>query len=227
MSIYFWLNFFVILGPFFLSFDKKVSFWRRWPPLFLSILVVSGSFIIWDIIVTNIGHWSFSENYAGILKIFNLPIGEWVFFISVPYATIFIYECVRAYIKEKKFFFSRYVIIAIGLIGILPLIFYPDKGYTVIDGIVFFITMLLISLIKFEQFQSRWTITALFLSYIPFLIFNGIFTFLPIVSYSSEAIIGFRVISIPIEDFFYSFSLISLYLFFYFLFRKYSFKRHT
>ncbi|MFW9950327.1 MAG: lycopene cyclase domain-containing protein [Candidatus Thorarchaeota archaeon] len=225
MSLYFWLNFFVILGPLLLSFDKKVGFWRRWPPLFLSILVVSGSFIVWDIIVTEIGHWSFSEEFAGTLKIFSLPIGEWLFFISVPYATIFIYECVRAYTKEKKLMFPRYIFIAIGLIGLLPLIFFFYKGYTLIDGIVLFITMLLIFLFKFEQFQSRWTIIALFMSYIPFLIFNGIFTYLPIVSYSNEAIIGFRVISIPIEDFFYSFSLISLYLFFYFLFRKYSFKR--
>jgi lycopene cyclase domain-containing protein len=214
------------LGPLILSFDKKVGFWRRWPPLFLSILIVSGIFIVWDIIVTEIGHWSFSEEFAGTLKIFSLPIGEWLFFISVPYATIFIYECVRAYTKEKKLVFSRYIFIAIGLIGLLPLIFFFNKGYTVIDGIVFFIAMLLITLLKFEQFQSRWTIIALFLSYIPFLIFNGIFTYLPIVSYNYEAIIGFRVVSIPIEDFFYSFSLISLYLFFYFIFRKYSFKRN-
>lgn len=227
MSLYFWLNLAVILGPFLLSFDKKVAFWRRWPPLLLSMLVVSSSFIIWDIIVTEIGHWSFSESYAGTLKILNLPIGEWLFFIAVPYATIFIYECVRAYFKEKILVFSRYILIAIGLIGIIPLICCLDKGYTVIVGIVFLITMLLISLLMFEKFQSRWTITALFLSYIPFLIFNGIFTYLPIVSYNSDAIIGFRVISIPIEDFFYSFSLISLYLFFYFLFRKLSIKGDT
>jgi lycopene cyclase domain-containing protein len=216
----------VIAGPLLLSFDKKVGFWRRWPPLFLSILVVSGSFIIWDIIVTEIGHWSFSENFAGTLKLFGLPIGEWLFFVAVPYATIFIYECVRAYTKEKTLVFSKHIIIAIGLIGLLPLIFFLDKGYTVIDGIVFFITMLLISLLMFEKFQSSWTIIALFLSYIPFLIFNGIFTFLPIVLYSNDAIIGLRVISIPIEDFFYSFSLIILYLFFYLLFRKFSIKRN-
>ena len=143
MSLYFWLNFIVIVGPFLLSFDKKVGFWRRWPPLFLSILVVSGSFIIWDIIVTEIGHWSFSENFAGTLKIFGLPIGEWLFFIAVPYATIFIYECVRAYLKEKTLVFSKYILIAIGLIGLLPLVFFLDKGYSVIVGIVFFITMLL------------------------------------------------------------------------------------
>lgn len=224
MSLYFWLNLLVIIGPFLLSFDKKVGFWRRWPPLLLSILVVSGFFIIWDIIVTDIGHWSFSLTYSGTLKIINLPIGEWVFFISVPYATVFIYECVRAYFKEKTFSIPRYVFLSIGLIGILPLIFFLDKGYTVIMGMVFLITMILIGLLRHEEFQSSWTLLALILTYIPFLIFNGIFTYLPIVLYNSNAIIGIRVISIPLEDFFYSFTLISLYLFIYFPLRKYSFK---
>ena len=226
MSLYFWLNFLVIIFPFLLSFDKRVAFWRRWPPLLLSILVVSSSYIIWDIIVTEIGYWSFSEIYAGTLKIFNLPLGEWFFFIVVPYATVFIYECVRAYTKEKILHIPRYVFIIIGSFGILPLIFFLDKGYTVLMGIVFFITLILISLIAYEKFQSSWTLIGLILTYIPFLIFNGFFTYLPIVSYNSAAIIGLRVISIPIEDFFYSFTLISLYLIFYFLFRdKFSFKR--
>ncbi|MBN1801984.1 MAG: lycopene cyclase domain-containing protein [Candidatus Lokiarchaeota archaeon] len=224
MSLYFWLNFFVIIAPFLLSFDKKVAFWRRWPALFLSILVVSTGFIIWDMVVTELGHWSFSEQYAGTLKLFNLPIGEWFFFIAVPYATIFIYECVRAYFKEKILEYSRYILICIGSIGFTPLLFFLNKGYTIIIGIMFFITMLLISTLKFRNFQSSWTIIALFLSYIPFLIFNGIFTGLPIVIYNEEAIIGLRIVTIPIEDFFYSFSLIALYLFTYFFFRKYSFK---
>ncbi|TXT67405.1 MAG: conserved membrane protein of unknown function [Promethearchaeota archaeon] len=220
MALYFWLNFLVIIFPFLLSFDKKVAFWRRWPPLLLSMLVVSSSFIIWDIIVTEIGHWSFSETLAGTFKLINLPLGEWFFFIAVPYATVFIYECVRAYSTEKMLNIPRYVFIIIGSIGFIPMFFFLDRGYTVIMVIVFFITMLLVSFLVHEKFQSSWTIIALFLSYIPFLIFNGVFTFLPIVSYSSEAIIGLRVISIPIEDFFYSFSLISLYYVFYSMFRE-------
>ncbi|MBE0644157.1 MAG: lycopene cyclase domain-containing protein [Bacteroidetes bacterium] len=42
-----------------------------------------------------------------------------------------------------------------------------------------------------------------------FLVVNGILTGLPVVMYSSHAIIGFRVTSIPIEDFAYLFALIT------------------
>jgi lycopene cyclase domain-containing protein len=42
-----------------------------------------------------------------------------------------------------------------------------------------------------------------------FLIVNGILTALPVVMYSSHAITGYRVMSIPIEDFAYLFALIT------------------
>jgi lycopene cyclase domain-containing protein len=45
---------------------------------------------------------------------------------------------------------------------------------------------------------------------LPFFLFvNGILTGLPVVIYSSHAITGIRVISIPIEDFAYLFALIT------------------
>ena len=42
-----------------------------------------------------------------------------------------------------------------------------------------------------------------------FLVVNGILTALPIVMYSPQAIIGLRVITIPIEDFAYMYALVT------------------
>lgn len=42
-----------------------------------------------------------------------------------------------------------------------------------------------------------------------FLIVNGILTALPIVMYASHAIIGLRVVTIPVEDFAYMYALIT------------------
>ena len=42
-----------------------------------------------------------------------------------------------------------------------------------------------------------------------FLVVNGILTALPVVMYAPQAITGFRVITIPIEDFAYLFALIT------------------
>ncbi|WP_319560942.1 lycopene cyclase domain-containing protein [Marispirochaeta sp.] len=52
--------------------------------------------------------------------------------------------------------------------------------------------------------------TAISISYLAFAIVNGILTAVPVVIYSQEANSGIRLGSIPLEDFFYSFALLSL-----------------
>jgi lycopene cyclase domain-containing protein len=61
-------------------------------------------------------------------------------------------------------------------------------------------------------FSSRayWIYTALTL--VLFLIFNYILTSTPVVLYSPEAITGFRVTTIPIEDFLFNYSMLTGYL---------------
>ncbi len=49
----------------------------------------------------------------------------------------------------------------------------------------------------------------------PFLLINTVLTALPVVEYNPEAIFGFRVFTIPIEDFFYNYAMLSFYLLFY------------
>jgi len=49
-------------------------------------------------------------------------------------------------------------------------------------------------------------------SFIPFLIVNYALTSLPVVLYNPASVWGFRILTIPIEDFFYSFSMISFYI---------------
>ncbi|MBN2553541.1 MAG: lycopene cyclase domain-containing protein, partial [Spirochaetales bacterium] len=56
--------------------------------------------------------------------------------------------------------------------------------------------------------ESRHFWLAVLLTYIPFLIFNGLLTAVPIVVYNDAENLGVRVYTIPLEDFFYSFSLL-------------------
>jgi len=221
MALYTWLNLIVLSGPLILSFDKRVSLWKKLPQLLLSILPVSLFFIIWDILVTDLGHWSFSSKYAGEFTLFHLPLGEWLFFLAAPYACLFIYEVVVYYLPEKNFIFDDRWFVIFGLPGLLPLLFWSDRGYTVIVGIIFLAVMVMIYFFGRQEFHSRRTLYALLISYLPFLIFNGIFTALPIVSYNPAEIIGLRIITIPLEDFFYNFSLLAPVYLLYFKFDKY------
>jgi lycopene cyclase domain-containing protein len=93
--------------------------------------------------------------------------------------------------------------------------FFRDQGYTVVVMSVFAVTSLLIGLLRPDLLASRQFWTALGISYGAFLVVNGVLTGVPVVLYGADAIWGIRVITIPLEDFFYNFCLLSLnYLFF-------------
>ena len=46
-------------------------------------------------------HWGFNNDYLLGIYLFNLPLEEILFFITVPYACVFIYECLNVYIKKN------------------------------------------------------------------------------------------------------------------------------
>jgi lycopene cyclase domain-containing protein len=52
------------------------------------------------------------------------------------------------------------------------------------------------------------------------MIFNSVLTALPVVEYNSVAIWGVRFGTIPVEDFFYNYSMLSFYLLFYRMIRR-------
>ena len=100
MYIYLYLNLFTIFFPFVLSFDKRVHFYTYWKFLFPAMAVNALIFIFWDSYFTSIGVWSFNPDYLLGIYLFGLPLEEILFFITVPYACVFIYETLNAYIKK-------------------------------------------------------------------------------------------------------------------------------
>ena len=76
------LNLACIFFPFILSFDKKIAYYKLWKPLFIGIFISAAFFIIWDILFTKLGVWSFNPTYIIGIYIFNLPIEEILFFYN-------------------------------------------------------------------------------------------------------------------------------------------------
>jgi len=85
-----------------------------------------------------------------------------------------------------------------------------EYTYLVIAGSLATVILDLIlktNLLKQKKFWVFWGIVVLFM-----LIVNGYLTWRPIVMYNEEKMLGFRVFTIPIEDFFFGFSLINMNL---------------
>ncbi|MGQ9799134.1 MAG: lycopene cyclase domain-containing protein [Ignavibacterium sp.] len=215
MSTYLIINILIIFFPLVLSFDKNITYYKKIPQLFFSILIVSTAYIIWDSIATKRGDWAFSPEHLIGIYFFGLPIEEILFFITVPYSCVFIYETVKFYVKgkelrlNKKFFWGAAL-----LLLIISIIFnYQHYTFTVT---IFTATFFIIStLIKPQLLNSYHYWLTMLISFVPFLIVNYFLTSIPVVTYNETAFFGKRFLTIPLEDFLYSFSMISLWILFY------------
>ena len=190
--------------PLWRSFDSRANFYKRWPDLFLGIAVMSLLFIPWDIAFTSMGVWGFNPAYLTGLKIANLPVEEWLFFISIPYACLFIYEAMNYFI-EKDILGKAAPIICYLLIPLLLLIGFThlDQWYT---SVTFLLTAALLAYVAFilkPSYLGRFFV-AYFISLIPFFIVNGLLTgsWIPdqIVWYNDAENLGIRLGTIPVED---------------------------
>jgi lycopene cyclase domain-containing protein len=214
--LYLLLNLFTISFPLVRSFEHRITYAKKWYALFPAILITGIFFIIWDHWFTVIGVWEFNPRYILGIYFFELPLEEWLFFLTVPFACLFIYEVLKFFFPHD--FLQRFVksitftlVPVFLLIAILNL----DKWYTTVN--FFFAAFVLCAhyLIFKEKVLGRF-LFAYIVSLIPFLIVNGVLTgsFIdePVVIYNNDENLFIRIFTIPIEDTIYSFSLLLMNL---------------
>ncbi len=217
---YLLINILTCIFPIFLSFDKKVNFYKKWRFIWPGLIVSGALYLIWDYIFTVQNVWSFNPNYIIGIKFFDLPLEEILFFITVPFACIFIYECLVVYYNPKlNSKISTVITCFLIVICIVLLAIFYDRLYSLINfsTLLFILIFTLVKPIKLNMGQFY---IAYLVSLVPFYIVNGILTATPIVLYNNTENMGLRVGSIPFEDHFYSMSLILLNLIFFEYFRN-------
>jgi len=198
--------------PFAYSFEKKMRFIRWWKSVFLSLFIVAFFFLVWDVIFTKIGVWGFNPTYHVNFTIFGLPLEEILFFICIPYASIFTHYAVGYFFSNlelsKKV--TSYLTIVLFFISVVVLILNTDKWYTLVNFSVF------AGLLAYSFFAKNMILQKFYLTFlvilIPFFIVNGILTgsFIhqEVVWYNNAENLGFRIGTVPIEDAFYAFSML-------------------
>lgn len=217
---YLLINICTVFFPIVLSFDKKVAFYKCWKYILPGLILTGLLYLLWDYVFTIKNVWSFNDDYILGIKFFDLPLEEILFFVTVPFACIFIYECLKCYFKlnvsAKLVKFISVFLLALSLI--LALLF-ATRLYSIINFLTLAI-VLLYTLTKPMALNMGKFYVAYLVSLLPFYIVNGILTSIPIVSYDNSQNMGFRVGTIPFEDHFYSMSLILLNLIFFEYFRS-------
>lgn len=199
------LDLFTLLGPLALSFERwHFHFRERWRFLFPGILAMAAIYVPWDIAFTEAGFWGFNPDYLTGIFIGNLPLEEWLFFLAVPYACLFIYEAVRFHIRRDPFVGTPSRVITWALIVGLAVLaaIYHDRWYTALTFSLC-VVLLLYHALRKTAWLSRFYFAYLFIL-IPFLIVNGILTGTGIdeqvVWYNNAENLGVRLLTIPVED---------------------------
>jgi lycopene cyclase domain-containing protein len=207
-SEYLIFNIIVLAGPLFFGAMKPFYFLDRLKFTIFPILIPAIFFLIWDSIVTY-SHWNFNENYVLGLTIFNLPVEEILFFISVPIACLFAWEMIIRRVDKSELSLIKkvrpylYLIIPIGI-----LLFISGKHYTGLAFSFMGLAILLDQLLNTNLILQKRFYYYLLLVILFTFIFNGYLTWRPVVTYGIEYQLDFRIFTIPIEDFFYGASLI-------------------
>ncbi len=211
---YFFILLCSLVGPFTLSFDKKVAFYKKWKAVFIAMLLPSVFYIVWDMIFTNLHVWFFNDQYV-LAKtfIYNLPLEEVLFFFIVPYCCTFIYECIHTYfpaLKTTKA--SENILFVLGLALLIFSIFTHHLYYTFYTSIFLagFIFIFFLFRNYFVAFNTKAFLVAYLVILLPFLIVNGFLTYIPVITYNNAQNLAIRIYTIPVEDIFYGMLLVMM-----------------
>lgn len=209
---YYIFNLLVFLPVLILSFLTDVKPHRHIRGLLAGYLLVSLPFILWDIWAVSAGHWGFNDRYVTGPYLFNVPVEEYLFFLTVPFALIYVWGVIKKFVVDR----SMAGIVPLLLFGtaagvsVWMLINYWSNGYTRSAAIATLIAVLVAVVSRIAYTWRFWTFQLVLLGL--FLVFNSFLTMLPIITYGPDAIIGFRIGDIPIEDFFFNFAFANLFL---------------
>ena len=184
------------------------------------MLIWSGFFLIWDIWYTDLGVWGFTPDYLSGAELFGLPLGEYLFFITVPFACVFIYKCMELFFPDGIMSVavanrvSQILIPFTLVVGLMSL----DKLYTAATFLLLGVALIYVAWIARCAWLSRFY-ESYIIALLPFFFKNGILTgsFLEsqVVWYNDAENLGIRLATIPFEDIFYGMLLILGIVYFY------------
>jgi lycopene cyclase domain-containing protein len=204
MSLYAWILLLAFAGPFALSFDRKVAFWRQWLPLAAGIILNGILFIAWDGWFARTGVWGFNPDHVWHFRLNDLPLEEWAFFIVVPYASVFIYACLKAYLPKPPLQqYRQHITLFFLLLTFTLALLNTQKAYTFYNCL----TASLLLCIHYVFLRRPWMgyfWLAYLIHLLPFFLVNGVLTGAvtaePVVWYNNAENLGVRIVTIPLED---------------------------
>lgn len=199
-----------IAVPLALSFEPKIKFYRKFYALFPALLITGLLFLCWDVVAVERGDWRFDTRFLLGPRLWGIPVEEVLFFLIIPYCCLFIYEVVCHFHRDRiwpipSWFFAMVVVVLICLASV-----FRKQEYTFTVLAISALSVTVTSVIAPVILRSRNYWIFLAITYVPFMLINSLLTSIPVVIYNPRAIWGLRIATVPVEDFFYSYALLSI-----------------
>jgi isorenieratene synthase len=208
MSEYLLFDLIVLAGPLVCSFFPVTRFTHRFAAAAIALLAAAPAFVLWDILVTG-RHWDFNPKYVLPLRIAGIPLEEWLFFFTVPFACLYTWELVfkpwrGAREQPPAWLYSSFGL----LIPIGAALWWQGLEYT---ALVCFALAIAAS-IDVALDTKLWGHSRFFGFFVMVnaftLVFNGYLTARPVVLYDAAYQLDLRIYTIPIEDFGFGWALV-------------------
>lgn len=193
----------IVAYPLAQSYERRIRFLSQWKAIFTAMAIAGSVFLAWDELFTTIGVWGFNERYLTGIYYGHLPLEECLFFVAVPFSTLFIYEVIGCFFPDAGVPHPRAFLLFFLIFTLVVGWYFFPRLYT---SVTFFFAATLLAVQLFfvrSPWLGRFFITY-FVSLVPFLVMNGwltgAFTDEPIVWYNDIENMGLRLITIPFED---------------------------
>lgn len=201
--------------PLLFSFHPRLKFYRQWRYFLVPNMATMLLFLVWDGLFTSWGVWGFNRDYVLGYFLFGMPLEEYLFFLCIPYASVFSYYCFSvllpsSFLKTSSGLraFVLFLVCVLLLIGLT----HVSAWYTSVTFLLLSATWMLL-LLRRVNFIGLFLVTYLFIL-VPFVLSNGVLTgsFLGrvVVWYDDTRNLGIRLLTIPVEDVFYGMLLLLL-----------------
>lgn len=160
---YLLFNLVVLLPVLVLSVKTDVKPHRHWRAFSAALLLVSLPFVVWDSWAASAGHWMFNTDYVTGWYVFNLPIEEILFFVTVPFAMLYVWGVIKKFVPDK------------GIAGLLPLmslglvaatatsmlLLHGNRAYTLAAAVAALVAVIVIAFSRITYTKRFWVSGAL------------------------------------------------------------------
>lgn len=201
------INLITVAYPLARCYEPRLRFMAEWKAILSAIAVVAAVFLSVDELMTQLGVWGFNTRYLSGIFVGELPLEEYLFFVTVPFSGLFIYEAVSRLLRTD--FMVRWAL-PIALFFALSAGILAWQLAPRIYSVYVFGTVAIVATTQLLFARSLW-LGRFFVSYaimlVPFFVMNGwltgAFTPEPIVWYDDFQFSGIRMGTIPFEDAYY------------------------